>query len=273
MRRAVRQINRGILLLIFLMMSGCSSLTAKSNTVEEITPIILLYLDQQQNGQLRISTIIPPLKKEKKNLISVNSALVKEGRYWLNHKYYREIKSGQLRMVFVSDTLARKGLLDVINSQLLDPEISDRVYLAVVEGNMIDYLNKQLEQKQEQIDFYLYRMLSHYEQQKELTITNLKQFMESLYDPYADPITPLFAVTNDEFEYQGTALFQDDRLAGAIRQSDDAYFQILFRKKSHHKVIPLTALDTTLGEVYSSRRIRFMDSFRKTQIDIHLKVR
>jgi spore germination protein len=270
MQPIIRQISRAMIFLILLMMCGCSSFNVKSNTVEEISPIILLYLDQNKNGQLLISTIIPPLKKEQKSVITVSSALIKEGRYQMDHKYYREIKSGQLRMVFVSDTLARKGLKDVISSQLLDPEISDRVYLVVAEGNMIDYLNNQLQQKQAQVDFYLYKMFAHYEKQQELTITNLKQFMERLYDPYADPVTPLFAVNAEGFEYQGTALFQDDRMVGAIRQPDDVYFQILRHKNRHHKSMPITALDTTLGEVYATRKIRFTDSYREVQIDVHL---
>jgi hypothetical protein len=93
---------------------------------------------------------------------------------------------------------------------LLDPEISDRVYLAVVQGDMRNYLKNQLLQKQEQIDFYLYKMLSHYEKQKELTIANLHQFMEKMYDPYADPVIPFFSVSKDEIVYQGTALFKDE---------------------------------------------------------------
>jgi spore germination protein len=274
MRPISRQINRGMLfLLLFLLMSGCSSFMVTSNTVEEISPTILLYLDQDKDGTLQISTINPPLKKEKKSQITIHSVLMKEGRFRLDHKYYREMKSGQLRMVFFSEALARKGIMDVINTLLLDPEISDRVYLAVVKGDMIGYLNNQLQHRQEQIDFFLYKMMTHYEKQRKLTIVNLHQFMESLFDPYADPVIPLFSVSNAEFSYQGTALFQDDRMTEAILPPDDVYFQILCRKTRQHKVIPLPAMDTTLGEVLSTRRIRFNESYREAQIDIKLRGR
>ncbi|GIQ64766.1 hypothetical protein PACILC2_33340 [Paenibacillus cisolokensis] len=132
---------------------------------------------------MQVSTIIPPLKKEQKRVVTTQAALMEEGRYKLDHKYYREMKNGQLRMVLISKTLARKGLINVINTLILDPEISDRIYLAVVEGDMIGYLNGQLQRRQEQIDFYLYRMMSHHEKQRELTIINLHQFMENCTTP------------------------------------------------------------------------------------------
>jgi spore germination protein len=273
MRLPSRQINRVMLLLLCLMMSGCSSFAVKSNTVEEISPIIFLYLDQTEDGQLQLSTIIPPVKKEKKTIVTTDAAILKEGKYRLDHKYYREMKDGQLRIVFISETLARKGIMDVINTLLLDPEISDRVYLAVADGDMIGYLNNQLLHNQEQIDFYLYKMLSHYEKQRELTVSNLHQFMESWYDPYADPVIPLFKVSKTELEYEGTALFQDDRMTGAIRPPDDVYFQMLYRQNSKRKAIPLPDMDTTLGEVYAARRVRFSDSYRAVQIDVRIRGR
>lgn len=273
MRPTNRKINLGVIMLLICIVSGCSSFDLKSNTVEEISPTILLYLDQDKDGKLKMSTIIPPLKKEKKILITIHAGLMKEGRYLMDHKYYREMKSGQLRILAVSERVARKGIMEVINTMLLDPEISDRVYLAVVKGDMRNYLKNQLLQKQEQIDFYLYKMLSHYEKQRELTISTLHQFMESLYDPYADPIIPYFSVSKDEIVYQGTALFQDERMRDSIHPPDDVFFQMLFRKTSLQKTIPLPALDTTLGEVHSTRRIRFNDSFRKAQIEVQLRGR
>lgn len=273
MRPIIRRINRAMLLLLFLITSGCSSFAVKSNMVEEISPVIMLYLDQNKDDQMQISTIVPPLKKEKKSILTTHTALIKEGRFRLDHKYYREMKSGQLRMLFVSETLARKGILGVISTMLLDPEISGRVYLAVVDGDMVGYLNNHLQHKEEQIDFYLYKMLDHYEKQSELTISNLHQFMEGLYDPYADPVIPLFSFSNAEFAYRGTALFQNDRMTGAIKSPDDIYFQMLYRKNSQHKAIPLPEMDTTLGEVYSARSISFLDSYRETQIDIQLRGR
>jgi spore germination protein len=273
MRPPNRQINRGILLLLILMSSGCSSFAVKSNTVEEISPTIFEYLDQNKDGRLQLSTIFPPLKKEKKMIISTYAVLLKEGKYRLDHKYYREMKSGQLRIVFLSETLARKGIMDVINTLLLDPEVSDRVYLAVADGDMIGYLNYQLEHKQEQVDFYLYKMFAHYEKQRELTVSNLHQFMESLYDPYADPVIPYFKVSNTELEYQGTALFQNDRMTGTIRPPDDVYFQILSRQNSKQKTIPLPDTGTTLGGVFATRRIHFNDAYREVQIDVSLRGR
>jgi spore germination protein len=134
------------------------------------------------------------------------------------------MKTGQIRMIFFSDKLAKKGLMDLINPLLLDPNISGRVYLAIVNGDMIGYLNHQLNNRQEQIELSLYQMFTHYEKQDQLTTVNLHQFMESFYNPYTDPVLPYYSISNHELHYQGTAFFLKDRMVGVIRPPKDVFF-------------------------------------------------
>lgn len=83
-----------LLLLALLVLGGCSFVD-KTNTIEEIAPVVLLYLDEGNDGSVKLSTIIPPLKEEKKSVITTSSNTLIEGRYLRNLKYYRETKGGR----------------------------------------------------------------------------------------------------------------------------------------------------------------------------------
>ncbi|MCM3561580.1 Ger(x)C family spore germination protein [Brevibacillus borstelensis] len=261
-----------LLLLALLVLGGCSFVD-KTNTIEEIAPVVLLYLDEGNDGSVKLSTIIPPLKEEKKSVITTSSNTLIEGRYLRNLKYYRETKGGQIRMIFFSEAMANRGLMSLLDTFLRDPEISSRVFLSVVSGDMIEYLNRQLQSGEEQIDLYLYKMFSHYEKQGQLTTSNLHEFLARMYSPYADPVLPYYAVANNELRYSGTALFRGDKMVGKIPLSDDVFFQMLREKRSVQKTVPLTEADVVLGSIKTERQIRFTDSFRKVHIDVILKGR
>ena len=54
-----------LLLLALLVLGGCSFVD-KSNTIEEISPVVSLYLDEGNDRSVKLSTIIAPLKKRKR---------------------------------------------------------------------------------------------------------------------------------------------------------------------------------------------------------------
>jgi spore germination protein len=247
--------NSLIFVTMLLMLSGCGSWSVKNNIIEEISPTILLYVGRGADKHLEQATLIPPLVEEKKRVITANVRLMKEGRIQLNQKYYREMKSGQLRMLFISKSLAREDILPIVNTMMIDPEISDRLYLIVVEGDFLAYLNKQVVKQQEMIEFYLYKMLAHYEQQGEITVTNLHRFMEAYFSPYADPKIPLFTTNGTDLIYKGTALFHDGKMVGEITTLDDPLFQILNRPTRFQKLLSLPEQRVTLGSLHTETKV------------------
>ncbi|WP_017726478.1 Ger(x)C family spore germination protein [Halalkalibacterium ligniniphilum] len=234
--------------------SGCSPFV-ENNMVEEIAPVIFWSVKDTGQGKINISTMVPPLVKEKKRLVTLEVDLLKEGEKEFNLVYYRELKAGQLRMVFINEELAKKGILTLIDTLLKDLDISQRLYLVIVTGSFEEYINNQVE-KQENLDYFLYRMLKHYEKtnQGEMSIVNLHQFKNKLYTPYASPYLPVFKVTEDDFTYEGTALFQFDTLMETIKDVDDQIFQLI-ENDEYLKLFPLLKFSTTLGYLRSTTTI------------------
>lgn len=244
-----------------------------NNMIEEIAPATFWYINGGGEGKLKISTVVPPLIEEKKRLLTLHVDLIRQGGKKANLIYYRELKSGQLRMLLINEKLAKKGVISLINTMLTDPEISQRLYLVIVKGNFEDYIKKQLA-KQENFDYFLYRMLKHYERknQGEITIVNLHEFMKMFYSPFSDPILPVFKVNNENFTYEGTAFFSHDKLKATVKNMDDQIFQLI--NNDHYlKILPLPELSTTLGNVRSDVHIDFDEKYSSISIKVDLSGR
>ncbi|MFC4355644.1 Ger(x)C family spore germination protein [Chryseomicrobium palamuruense] len=243
-----KKLKRWILLFMALWLSGCSPFT-ENNLIEEISPITFLSVSKGETGKLKVSTILPPLSQENKRVMSQEISLLKEGVQKYNLNFYQEIKSGQMRMVVISEELAREGIMSVINVLLTDPDVSLRIYLIIVKGNFDEYLASQLN-TDKNFDYSFYRMLKPYEDrnQGELTIVNLHEFKNFLYTPYSDPFMPVFIIQEDGVNYEGTALFQDDKLVETISSFDDRIFQLI--NNNHFlEVLPIPEFEIVLGHV------------------------
>ncbi|MFY0546085.1 Ger(x)C family spore germination C-terminal domain-containing protein [Brevibacillus sp. H7] len=257
------------MLISIVLTSGCSPFV-ENNTIEDIAPVIFWSVSEGRDGKLKISTVVPPLVNEKKRLLTMQVDLLKQGGKEFNLIYYRELKNGQTRMLLIHEGLARKGVMTLINTLLTDPDISQRLYLVIVKGNFEEYIQNQLN-KHANFDYYLYRMLKHYEKyrQGEMTIVNLHQFMKTLYTPLADPILPVFKVSKNSFSYEGTAFFSHDKLIGSVKEMDDQIIQLV--DNDHYlKVLAIPELAVTIGHVRSNARMKFSRDFSSISLQVDL---
>jgi len=231
--------------------AGCAP-QMNNNIIEEIAPVIFWSIDQGPEGTLKITTLVPPLGSEEKKMITLNVHLLKEGKKAFNRSHYRELKNGQLRMLLISEEVARKGMRPIINTILADPDISMRLYLAVYRGDLIGYLQKQI-QREPYTDYFLYLKLKHYEKRSrgEITTTNLHQFMKKLYSPLSDPVMPVFQADENNFTYVGTGLFRKDKLVSVLNPTEEQMFQLLYEPHRLQE-LSLPALSVNVSDVRAS---------------------
>ncbi|QLG40319.1 MULTISPECIES: Ger(x)C family spore germination C-terminal domain-containing protein [unclassified Paenibacillus] len=265
----------GLLAIVSLMwIVGCSSPYVENNMIEEIAPVVFWSIDKGTEGKFKISTLVPPLIKEKKRFLSKEVDLLKQGGKEFNLIYYRELKQGQLRMLLINEELAKEGGIEkLINTILVDPDISMRVYLLIVRGDFDEYIKNQLT-KQENQDYFLYRMLKHYEEhnQGEMSIVNIHQFMKMLYSPLKDPIVPVFHADKNNFNYVGTAFFRNDKEVMVTQDVSDEIFQLL--DNDHFlKVLAIPKLSISLGRVRSNIRMKLSSDYSSLSLHVGLKGR
>jgi spore germination protein len=262
-----------ILFVIFvnmIVLSGCSPI-AEKNLIEEIAPVTFWSIQKGEDENFRMSTLIPPLVKENKRLLTVQVDLLKEGMKGFNLKYYRELKVGQLRMLLISEEIAKEGISPLIDTILTDPDISKRLYLAIVRGDFDEYINSQLKM-QEDLDYYLYRMFKHYDNQGKLTIVNLHQFMKTLHSPAHSPVVPVFEASDGNFQYQGTGIFKNDKLIETTNNMEEQIYQLI--DNDHFvKYFPIRDLSLVLGHVKANVQLNIDKSYSELNLNVQLNGR
>jgi spore germination protein len=268
--RTIRCISICCIWILTLLTTGCTSYV-ENNTIEEIAPVVFWSINLVENGKVRISTVAPPLTKEKKRLISLKVDLIKLGSKDFNFKYYRELMNGQLRLLMIDEDLAKQGIHSLINTLMIDPEISPRIFLVVTKGNVEDYISSQLE-KQKDLDYFIYRLFKHYETNNEgvITVVNLHEFVKKLYLPYVSPIMPVYKVSKEDFNYEGTAFFEDDRLKAIVNGKDEQVFQ-LFNHARYTKLLAIPELSVGIGHVHSKIKWNIQPdrTASKLQVDLY----
>ncbi|MGN7410938.1 Ger(x)C family spore germination protein [Sporosarcina sp. SAFN-010] len=255
MRLQKKMAKKMSIIFMALWLTGCAPFT-ENNIIEELTPVTFLSLSKGDEGKIKISTILPSLSKEKKSVMTEEVSLIKEGLRNFNINFYQEAKTGQMRMLIINEDLAKnEGIMSIINVLLTDPDISLRIYLVIVKGNFEEYLENKLD-KEENLDYSFYRMLKHYEEenQGEFSVVNLYEFEKMLYTPYSDPFLPVFKIENDAISYEGTALFQKDKLVEITATFDDRIFQLL-HNNHYLAVLPIPELKVVLGHVRSKTKV------------------
>ncbi|TDL31152.1 Ger(x)C family spore germination protein [Jeotgalibacillus sp. S-D1] len=253
-----------------IVLFGCSPIVEK-NLVEEIAPVTFWSIQKGEDENFRMSTLIPPLVKEKKRLLSVQVDLLKEGVKGFNLKYYRELKVGQLRMLLISDEIAAEGISPLIDTILTDPDISKRMYLVIVKGDFDEYINSQLG-VQEDLDYFLYRMLKHYDNQGKMTVVNLHEFMKALHSPTHSPVLPVFEAGNENFQYQGTGIFKNDKLIETTNNLEEQIFQLL--DNDHFlKYLTIRDLSFVLGHVKADVQLNIDKAYSELKLNVQLNGR
>jgi spore germination protein len=268
----IKRILLFVLLTSMMFSTGCSPFL-ENNMIEEIAPITFWYIHEGEEGQIKMSTLMPPLIKEKKRPITLQAHMIKQGGKDFNFNYYREIKAGQIRMMFIEESLAKKGIMPLIHTIFLDPDVSQRIYLVIVKGNFQDYVKNQV-REQENLDYFLYLMFKHYEKnnQGEMTIVNLHQFMKLLYSPFSDPILPVFNADQEHFTYEGTAIFNHDKLKTTVKNIDDQIVQLI--GNDHFlKFLPIPKLSIVLGQVRSDVQMEWTRKYSSLSIRVDLNAR
>ncbi|MBW7455136.1 Ger(x)C family spore germination C-terminal domain-containing protein [Paenibacillus sepulcri] len=261
-----------ILLVGCILISGCSPFV-DNNTVEEIAPIIFWSIDGASGKKLKISTLVPPLLNMKKRMLTMQVDMLKQGEKNFNLNYYRELKLGQLRMLFLNENYVKHNGTKPLRTSLMNPDVSPRIFPVIVRGKFEEYLNNQLPE-QDNLDYFLYRMFKHYEiqHQGEMTIVNLHDYLKRYYSPSPYPVLPVFKAVPSSFTYDGTALFHGDTLMGTIHNEEDEIFQLI--DNDHYlKQLPIPKLSLSLGNIRAETSMKISRDYSALSLQVRLEAK
>jgi spore germination protein len=238
-----------------------------NNIVEEIAPTILYYIEKGESEKYQVSTMVPPVKGENRVVLSTEETLIKDIKDKLNSKYFRDVKYGQLRLVFFNEELAKEeGIGHVINALYMDPDISDRLFLGIVKGDFKKILNQN-----KLTDFFLFKEMKHNERRGEIIVTDMHQYLKAVNSNYADPYIPYFSMEGKNLQYNGIALLKNHKMVHDLNLLESKFFDILLDKSKYQEFIPLKNLQVSIGLVNTDLEIKMNETNKTMNLKVGLR--
>jgi spore germination protein len=220
-----------LLIVSLLMLAGC----VEKEVIDDVNIAMGLGYDLEGNEVLG-TAMIPVYKAESiENFIfTAKGNISRELVFRIRHKSGQPIVTGSLEMAFFGDKLAKKGIVSFIDAFQRDPSIGARIYLAVIDGTAQDVLKGSYGNRGNAD--YFSGLFQHNEEQGNLPLTNIHQFLFDYYQQGQDPFLPLLKKEKDLVEITGLAVFKDQNMMEVVTADEMFYFKLINDKFSRGTV-------------------------------------
>lgn len=146
----------------------------------------------------------------------------------INKKSAMPVELGQLRVVMFGKKLAQKGLSNMVDTLIRDPQIGTNIYLGVSTGKSERLLKQTFNGVLTAPSMYISRLIEQNVRTESLTTTNLHVFAYHLYDPSCDSVLPLIGLESRHAVIEGLALFDNGQYVAKINADDLFIFKRLY---------------------------------------------
>jgi spore germination protein len=232
---------------IFLVIILCGVLTACADQkiVNEIILTHVISFDTVRNG-IKSSALIAHFNEQGKTEIHVlhtESNSSKGALSRLNKRTKAPLERGQLRMMLFGKTKAEKGIEPEIHNLLIDPKISSRLQLGVVDGDasgLLEFIQKHEE------PFFFSDMIEQNMKNGNLPLMNLHESLFNYYGEGRDMFLPYFKKDHGEVIIDGLALFKSDQKITEISMKEAFLLKMLIQNsKNGNYVVPVAGKAST----------------------------
>ncbi|MED4779941.1 Ger(x)C family spore germination protein [Brevibacillus choshinensis] len=260
----------------------------EKRVLERMGLIVAVGYDELPRDRLLGTAVlyqIDPDAKEKVNVIS-NTAFTSKGfRNAANVESSKKLAGGQIRVAVYHEPLARKGIINLVDTLSRDADIGTGVYLTVSKTRVVDLLSHRYPEFAN-IGAYLYQNIKQNIRGERLISSTLHEFLHDYYSVGKDPVLPYITLHGDEVMINKIAMFKDDRMVGTMSLQDAFLIKLLrdrFRAgnielkidakplaKYLHKGQQDKPIHIVLEQIGSKSRINVMDPTTPT-FDIQVK--
>jgi spore germination protein len=207
-----------------MVLTGC----VEQKIIDDINIMSAVGYDAKEDGKVKGTIIIPVYKADKsisnESFMSVAN-VSKEINRQSQMKSADPLENGGIEVVLFGKELAERGLQDITDTFERDASIGSRLYLAVVDGNADEVLEKNLGNLG--TGSYLSTLLEHNMRHRELPQSNLHLFMYSYYSKVKDSFLPYVKLTGNKVKIIGIALFDEDKAVDYLNNSEMFFFKLL----------------------------------------------
>jgi spore germination protein len=240
---------------------------------EKIGFILQLGLELDEDGSVLYTAHIPlvsPDAEKRTELLTANVNLVREGLNKIRQISGKNVEGGKLQQIFFSEDIAEKGINELMEVFVRNPENPLLVNVVVVEGSPNELMNYSDAYKDKpRPTFYVNGLLENARRHNFVPETRISHFTIMAHSGTIDPTTPMLSYDRDEIKISGSALFSGDKMVGKIDTQDTGLLQGL--KGNKGDIHYLYQGEHAKKEEYIKNGAAVLMNIKKRDIKIHFK--
>jgi len=214
-----------IFLFLFVSLVGC----AETKILEQIGLTTLVGYDQGDEEKLSVTAVVRQVNPEAQSNVVIftnEDATSKGTNIKATRQSSKKLVNGQMRVVLFGDELAKNGVHHLTDTLLQNPDVSNSLYTAVVEGQTKSLLEFQYENI-EDIGQHIFKLLEQ-NIQEELTVSStLHEVSHDYHSLGRDMAMPILKRDDQLIEINGVALFKEGEMVGNLSIADGFYLKLV----------------------------------------------
>ncbi|MEY2195801.1 Ger(x)C family spore germination protein [Neobacillus sp. BF23-41] len=210
--------------------AGC----VEQKPLEKLGLITTSGYDMEGTNQIRGTAVVQkfdPMTQSATKVITSVAKTSKGLRQQQNLQSNQKLVSGQLRSVVYSRELAKKGIIQLVDTLNRDAAIGNMVYLTIADKSASEIMEIETNNKGRlNLGTYMYNLIKQNVEGEQIISPTLHEFNHNYYDIGKDPVLPILKVKDKDVIISGVGLFKGDRLVDELRQGDLFYLKVLIDK-------------------------------------------
>lgn len=171
-----------------------------------------------------------PMAQSATKVISAIAKTSKGLRQAENLKSNQKLVSGQLRSVVYSRELAKKGIIQLVDTLNRDAAIGNLVYLTIADQSAEEIMKIEQSKTNINLGTYIYTLIKQNVEGEQIISPTLQEFNHNYYDIGKDPVLPILEMQGGDVVIAGVGLFREDRLVDELKQAKLFFLKILVDK-------------------------------------------
>lgn len=266
-----------LIILTFPLLCSC----AQPRVVDEVNMSQAIGYDIFKNDMVEGMFVIPIFQQDKigkYQILTGTSTTTSDVQAVVSKKADKPVLLGQTRIVLFSEKIVHEiGVTELTDYLYREPQLGNRVMLAVVEGKVKDVINTKPPNTNVNVGIFLSDLINQQNETGNGPDTNLHLFLGNALEDGGDSYLPLIKLINNEVAVSGVALFHENKIVSKVRTRDMFVFKTFVQ--SHRRGIYKFKLkdkkksDIVVESIRSGSSYEVSDSERNPSITIKLKIK
>ena len=215
------------LMLLFLssLLSGC----VETNILDKIGLTTLVGYDLGTEDKMEITAVIREVNPEFQSnveIITTENDTSKGNRMKANRQLSKKITVGQMRVILFGEKLAKENLHYYIDLNLENANVSNGLYMAVVEDETAPLLNYEYKNIDD-IGQHIFRLLEQNISQEYMISPTLHETAHDFYSIGRDIAMPIIKRNEEHIEMSGIALFKGGTMVSSLPVKDSFFVKLV----------------------------------------------